>query len=205
MYIKNASNRDAKLQIGNRYAIKRMFDWGYQNGVQLASFFKDGEFFQHLPVLTTLFYIDGEFNTKYLRGTSLTTLELREFRKFALDLSDISAITTLTSLKLYSDLLKGDAVSLAALTSLSTLQIAYCSGLGNCTLESILVGMLNNGRVSGDLDCNIYRNTNPITFHDVQPTSSQHYIATFSSGSISVSLNSSVVATYDGSTWTYNN
>lgn len=201
LYIKNSSSEDAYLVLEDMYLITKLFAWDHQGDVRLSELFEDGNFLEYLTIFTELRIQQGNIDSENLKNcNSLTVLKLIQ-NAAAVNLDDIKGITSIQNLYLYSCKLLGNISLLDSMINMTSLQISYCTGTSG-TLESLLEGLLSNGKTS-DLDCFIYGNTNEITFNGVK-TQTKHYICSFSTNSISVSVDNVVIATYNGSTWTYN-
>lgn len=200
LYIKNGSSEDVYLICEDKYRIRELFSWDHQDNVSLALPFETGNFLKYLPNLRHLRIKEGNIVSKNLiECSSLTVIKLSN-NISTIDLNDINRLTNIQSLYFWVSTLRGNISLLSPLINMTSLQISYCNGTFG-TLESLLEGLLTNGKTS-NLDCYIYNNTNEITFHNVK-TQTKHYICAFSTNSISVSVDNVVVATYNGSTWTY--
>lgn len=117
-------------------------------------------------------------------------------------LSSFSSRTALTTLNIYGAQITGDISTLGALVSLTTLSIPVTvSG----TLESLIEAMWTNGRRSGTMDT-FFMNSN-VTIHGVKSKANEHWNCTFANGGVTIvnSVSPSKTASYDGTSWTYQN
>lgn len=200
VYIKNSSSEDVYLILEDKWRIRKMFEYEHQDYVRLSPIFENGNFLKWLTNITYLSIHGSKIESKYIKEcSSLTTVKLFNSTK-TINLDDLKGLPNITQLYFWSSPLQGDISLLGSLATITSLQISYCTGTSG-TLESLLEGLLTNGK-TGNLDCVIYDNTNEITFHNVK-TQNKHYICSFSTNSISVSVDNVVIATYNGSTWTY--
>ena len=117
-------------------------------------------------------------------------------------LSSFSSRTALTTLNIYGTQITGDISTLGALVSLGTLKIPNAV---NGTLESLIEAMWTNGRRSGTMNT-FFKNGN-VTIHGVKSKANENWNCTFANGGVTIvnSVSPSKTASYDGTSWTYQN
>ena len=201
-YIKNGSNEDVYMSLSDKDQLIDIFRFGHQDSVKLAPLFVGGEFLQYVPGLKNIIFRNDYIDSKYLAGITaqIDGIELVD-NQLPINLNDIKNLTSLTSVKFIAESIRGDIALLSSLVNLTILTITYNTGTSG-TLESLLVGLLGNGKTTS-LDCFIYNNTNPITFNGSATIYNKHYICSFDTNSITVKIDGNTIGTYNGSTWTY--
>lgn len=113
------------------------------------------------------------------------------------DLANLISLKNITFTALH--FVTGDISILSNLVSLERLILDFTSVDGD--LESLLEGLLASGRTSGSLHCDL--EGSGVKFNSQSQGVGSTYDAVFGDNGISVSKGGNIVASYDGTTWTY--
>lgn len=134
--------------------------------------------------------------------TSVNYVSLNSCHNVHGTISAFASRTSLNYLNLWGSGATGDIYTLGALISLTTLELPSAI-VG--TLESLIEGMWSNGRRSGNLV--VYYYSSNITLHGVKSTRDERWNCTFANKGVSIvnSVDSSITASYNGTSWTYQN
>lgn len=124
-----------------------------------------------------------------------------DYAQISLNISDFSRLSNLENLSLQQSYINGQITDIANLINLTSLNIAGPHTHVTGSIEGFVEALISNGKTSGTLTFNQRDSTGLITLNNIAGIASLSI--TISGITASVSQDGNIVASYDGSTWTY--